>query len=204
MTAPNCTFDEALHEYRIAGRVVPGVTSVLGDLIPGWRASEWHLQRGRAVHACAAMLARGLEFTHDSQIDGQVAALRRFWSEVRPEPIEVERAVYSVSYQYAGTFDLLASAGGRIVMVDYKATLTPAVPYQVAAYALAMDAPKVSFGVGVELRDDGKYRMSEMYPLRLYTQGWLALLTAYNIRRRYGIAETGNESENGVNGEGMA
>ena len=51
MTAPTCTFDADRHEYRIAGRVVPSVTHVLGDLIPGWRASDWHLQRGRAVHA---------------------------------------------------------------------------------------------------------------------------------------------------------
>ena len=54
MTA--CTFDAETHEYRIGGRKVVGVTTVLNDLIPGYRASDWYLQRGRAVHAAAAMI----------------------------------------------------------------------------------------------------------------------------------------------------
>jgi hypothetical protein len=197
MTAPTCTFDDARHEYRIAGRVVPGVTSVLGDLIPGWHASDWHLQRGRAVHAAAAFVAREVPFESDPQIAGQVAACLRFFREVKPLVIHVEQQVYSGCYQYAGTLDLVAQIGGRIVVVDYKSTLTPTVPYQVAAYAFALPEPDVKWGCGVELRDDGKYSMSEMYPLKLYTAGWLALLTAYGIRRRCGIAETGSESENG-------
>lgn len=53
------TFDPSTHTYKINDRPVPGVTSVLRDLIPGWSASDWHLNRGRIVHQCAAGIARG-------------------------------------------------------------------------------------------------------------------------------------------------
>ena len=70
----DCTFNDATHEYRIGGRFVPSVTQVLGDLLPCFQAGEWYLERGRAVHACAAMIAKGIAFDHDEQIDGQVMA----------------------------------------------------------------------------------------------------------------------------------
>ena len=72
-------FNEAAHQYTLNGHDVPSVTQVLGDVLPGWRADDWYLERGRAVHACAAMIARGEEFDHDSVIAGQVAACRRFF-----------------------------------------------------------------------------------------------------------------------------
>lgn len=198
MTKGEQTFDPATHTYRIDGRPVPSVTQVLGDVLPGWQASEWYLERGRAVHACAAMIAKGQTFTHDPQIDGQVRALRRFFAEVKPLVLAVEQQVYSTSYRYAGTLDLLTRKPGglQLMVVDFKASLAPATLYQCAAYALAYDdGPNagrvpVNLGCGVEIRDDGTYKMSEVWNLKQYKPQWLALLTAYNIRRRCGVTET--------------
>ena len=78
------TYDDATHTYAIDGRPVPSVTDVLRDLLPCWQASEWHLQRGRAVHACCAMIARGVDFTHDPQISGQVSAARLWFASRGP------------------------------------------------------------------------------------------------------------------------
>ena len=154
------TFDPIAHAYTLDGRPVPSVTQVLADVVPGWRASDWCLQRGRAVHACAAMIARGHEFTNDPQIDGQVAACRRFFAEIRPTVALVETPVASDLYRYAGTLDLLVEWPGNrgLVLVDFKSTLTPAVPYQLAGYCEALRArhevklvnlPRVSVNKGL-------------------------------------------------------
>ena len=178
------TFDEATHTYTINGRVVPSVTQVLSDLIPGWHAGEWYLQRGTAVHACAAMIAQGIEFEHDPQIDGQVTAIRRYFAEVNPRTVEIEKMVFCDKYRYAGTVDMILE---NSTVVDYKASFGASLPYQLAAYALAYG--DTNYGYGVEIHADGTYKMSEVYDLRRYKQGWLSLLTAYGIRRECKVKE---------------
>ncbi len=188
---PRLNFDADTHTYRLDGKRVPSVTQVLDDLLPGWQAEEWYLQRGTAVHACAPLVARGIEFTHDGQIDGQVAALRRFFREVKPEVIACEERVYSTRHGYAGTLDLVARVNGTVCVIDYKASIPVSVPYQLAAYAVAYGEPpniiEPRRGIAVQLIDDGTYRMSSAYDLREYRARWLALLGAHNIRRECGI-----------------
>lgn len=186
-------FDEASHTYHIGKRSVPSVTKVLGDLIPGWMAAEWYLERGRAVHACAAMVARGEEFDHDPQIDGQVAAVRKFFAEVNPVVIDVEKQMFSSLYQFAGTLDLSCRIGPRTLVIDWKASLSKSLPYQLAAYGILAN---LNYGAGVHIRDDGTYAMTEVYDLRRYKQGFLSLLGAYNVRRECGVKQTTGENVN--------
>ncbi len=193
------TFDAATHSYTIDGRKVPSVTQVLNDLIPGFKAGEWYLNRGQAVHACAALIAQGVAFDHDPAIDGQVRAVRRFFAEVKPTVIAVEKQVYSARYQYAGTLDLLIHTDIGGCLIDWKSTLGPSVGYQLAAYSQALTETKSAAGTnacvaprtgyGVEIHEDGTYKMSAGYDLRHFRQGWLSLLTVYNIRRKAGIKE---------------
>ena len=188
------TFDATTHTYTIDGNVVPSVTQVLSDLIPGWQASEWYLQRGTAVHACAAMIARGVEFDHDPSIDGQVSACKRFFAEVKPIVFEVERQVYCERYCFAGTFDLECSVNNRRCLLDWKASFGAALPYQLAAYSVAYDecgGYPIRHGYGVRLNEDGTYKMSCVYDLRNYRNGFLALLSAYKIRRACKVKEEG-------------
>jgi len=186
-------FDEAAHVYTLNGEVVPSVTQVLGDVLPGWQAGEWYLQRGQAVHAAAAMIAWGVEFDHDPQIEGQVRACRRFFREVQPRVIQVEFRVASEVHGYAGTLDLLATINGKPTVLDWKASIAPSARYQVAAYALAYGesqvAPCPRYGCAVALGEDGYYKMSKMWDLRQLRAGWLALLAAHRIRREAGIKE---------------
>lgn len=197
------SFHGETHTYKIDGRVVPSVTEVLADLYPGWAASEWYLQRGRAVHACAAMIAQGLDFDHDERIAGQVEACRKFWATMEYFPEVVEGRLFSVRYQYGGTVDLVVRESGAFLVIDYKASLTDVVPIQLAAYALAVPENypairKISYGMAVELRADGTYKCSEIYSLRRYTAEWLASLSVFNVRRRLGITqelEPGKETE---------
>jgi len=189
-----CAFDAETHTYTIDGRPVPSFTQVARDLIPGWSAGEWYMQRGTAVHACAAMIARGETFTCDPRIDGQVRACRRFFEEVRPIPLLIETPVYSLQYRYAGTLDLLCVIKGKYVVLDWKAQLTDAVPIQCAAYAIAA-TELCQWGMGVELHDDGTYKCSDdIYDLKRYKPEWLALLTTFNVRRRLRIPEHEHDS----------
>jgi len=192
------TFDPILHRYTIAGRPVPCVTSVLRDLIPGWSASDWYLERGRSVHACAAFVAQGKNFTVPECAVGQVKALRRFFTEVKPIVKDVERQVYSEHWQYAGTLDLLTCKPGTDapMILDFKASLTLSVAYQCAAYAFAYPGRVIKWGCGVEIRENGSYQMGKIYDLRKYQQDWLNLLGSYNVRRKCGTKEEkadGNE-----------
>ena len=183
----DCTFNEELHRYEIGGRFVPSVTQVLGDLLPCFQAGDWYLERGRAVHACAAMIAKGIDFEHDEQIDGQVLALRRFFREVNPIVVSVEKQVFSKRYLFAGTLDLLSNT-----VIDFKTSISESVPYQLAAYAIAeeeMTGNKIAYGFAVQINDDGTYSMSKSYDLKRYKQGFLAMLTTFNIRRQAGIKE---------------
>lgn len=193
--ATPCNYDDEKHEYTIGGAIVPHVTGVLADLLPSWKAAEWYLQRGRAVHACAAMIAQGVEFEHDPRIAGQVAACKKFFADLKPRVVAFERPVFSRRYRYGGTLDLLAKLPGRFLVIDYKATLTEAVPLQCAAYALAMEEAAqmstIQYGAGVELREDGTYKMSDIYKLARFRQEWLALLTAFNIRKHFKVRREG-------------
>ena len=191
---PETRFDADSHSYFIttngAERPVPGVTSVLRDLIPGWSASDWYLERGRAVHACAAFVARGKQFEYSPQIEGQVAALRRFYSEVKPVVLHVEQQVYSVKRQYAGTFDGIFNIQKKDAIIDWKANLDGRVMWQLAAYASAweeMGNKKIDIGYAIQISDNGKYRMSERYDLRRPKQEWNAFLTVFNIRKKLEI-----------------
>lgn len=186
MNKSTCTFDPETHTYTIEGRRVPNVTEVLNDLLPCHRASEWHLQRGRAVHACAAFVAQGIEFEHDEVIAGQVEACKRFFREVNPVVIDVEKVMYSTTYLFAGTADLICRIGKHTCVLDWKASFSKALPYQLGGYSIEANVP---FGVGVQLCDDGKYHMTEFYDMKRYRHGFLALLSAYNIRKQCGATE---------------
>lgn len=184
------TFDISTHTYRHNGVVVPGVTQVLRDLIPGWSASEWYLERGIVVHACAAMTANKIDFDYDPQIYGQVWAIGRFFDEVKPKVLDVELQVFSKPYSYAGRCDLVCEITRKTLVLDWKASFAKSVVYQLAAYALPED---INYGASVEIHADGTYKMSEIYNLRQFKNGWLALLSAYNIRRKCGIKELTHE-----------
>lgn len=44
------------HEYSLNGERVPGVTQIISEILGVvWSCAEWYLDRGRAIHACAAL-----------------------------------------------------------------------------------------------------------------------------------------------------
>lgn len=188
-------FNTVDHSYTIDGRPVPSVTQVINSCMPyAHKVEQWYLDRGRSVHSAASLIATHRKFTSDPQIDGQVCAIRRFFSEVNPEVRETEGMVFSKTYMYAGCFDLLAVFNGKLTLFDWKADLDERVAWQLAGYSLAYGKPEIRYGIGVEIRENGTYKMSAVYDLRRYGREFLAMLTVYNIRQRCGITTKSEES----------
>lgn len=195
------SFDPVEHVYKINGRAVPSVTQIINEVlqIEHYGATDFHLQRGSTVHACAAMIAQGKEFDLDlsnqspdeaAGIMGMLEAVRRFYREIKPSVISVEQSVYSSRYMYAGTFDLLCGMSCMTNLVDFKSNLTDTVPLQLAGYAIALKEGggyDVRLGIGVELHTDGSYKTSEVYDLRKYVNKFLALRSVYSMREEMGI-----------------
>lgn len=181
------SFDESTHTYTIDGRNVPSVTTMIREVLGGITASQWHMDRGTAVHAAAAMIALGKNFTVDPQYAGRVDAVRRWYAENRPEWLMIEQTVYSVRYQYAGRLDLVCKINGTLYLVDFKGTLTPMeVAIQCAFYSMADNMPPVRYALGVETRDDGTYKTSDPIDLRKARNDALAVRAVYGIKQRMG------------------
>ncbi len=204
MTAPKHTFTytDDPHEYRIDGRKVPSVTEVVGDILPGYKADNWYLQVGSTVHACLAKVALGQPFDLDlsnqepedkTMIEGKIVAGRKFLDTCTGGLLHIEKHMWSVRNQSAGTCDLVMSPGlgEKPYLVDYKGTLTKAIPYQLGGYSqlLLEQGENVRYGIGVELRGDGTYKTSEVYDLLRRRADFLVLLRAFNIRREVGVTE---------------
>jgi hypothetical protein len=189
-------FDPVKHIYRIDGRIVPGVTAIIDRVLgrPIMRATDWHMQRGAAVHACAAMIARGIEFENDPQIDGQVAAVRKFFADFKPVPRIIETPAYSVAYQYGGTIDLITDTEMGLTLVDYKATISVIRgEIQLGGYALLH--PDVKAGLLVQPNEDGTYKVRPVpsRELRLAKQDFLSIRGSYGILQRLGETESRKE-----------
>ena len=79
-------FDPAAHTYALDGVRVPGVTDVIraAGLMPDMRfASDWHLERGRLVHAATHM--HDEDDLDESQLDPEIAGRVRAWQAFRAE-----------------------------------------------------------------------------------------------------------------------
>jgi len=195
---PKCEFDPVKHAFRIEGRAVPSVTQVIKRVLgrPIMQATDWHMQRGTAVHACAAMVAREIPFEHDPQIAGQVAAIRKFWAEFKPDAKLIEEPVYNLNQQYAGVLDLVAWTQLGLTIIDYKSTISAVRDtIQIGGYALCRG--DATAGILVELHEDGTYQVVPLERKALHG----AKRDFQIVRATYGIMQRLNEAEKGGNND---
>jgi hypothetical protein len=180
------TYDDAAHIYMIKGRAVPSVTTIVNHFMPHFDIPDlaYYLQRGKAVHAAAAYVAQGIAFDCHESIAGHVAAIRKFYADVAPVVLSVETQVFSELNQYAGTYDLKANIGGKVTFVDFKCGIDcpERIAYQCAAYAHADGDGVQCFGV--ELNADGTYKLTPIYRIKNYINGFLAMRTVYGIQQK--------------------
>ena len=151
------------HVYLYRGRAVPGVTTIMRPLyaaayagMPRERTAE-ALARGTAVHQCVEAYELGQ--TPPAGYDGQLRA----WASFRRDfgftgaPLAVETRLYSSTWGYAGTPDIVFD--GAVIDVKSSDTPCPITAVQTMAYAdlLREAGVRVTRRYGVALRADGTY-----------------------------------------------
>ena len=185
-------FDEETHAYTLNGSKVPSVTTVITDMLgSGYdflspADSEWYMMRGRAIHAYAELIANKKPFAApDERIAGHVSALHKFFA-VASKVHLVEYRVANPVYGYAGTLDLLCEIGGAKCLVDFKSSLNESrVALQLGAYNMALPkAYQTNKAYGVELNEDGTFKMYRVENLQESAREFIVLLSAYKIKQK--------------------
>lgn len=180
-------FDEKIHSFAINGVGIPSVTQIISEIVgTSWKAEPWYLERGRAIHKCAEFIIKSKEFKFDERLTGYITALKSFFKIVKPELIGCEQVVYSEIYRFAGILDLGCKIGGVKTIIDWKHSIDKnRIPLQLGGYSVALkEMTKEEFnqGVGVQIKEDGTFQMTDKIDLRRPRNEFLALRTAYAIK----------------------
>jgi hypothetical protein len=185
-------FDAGAHTYRLNGRAVPGVTSVLEPLqmldgIP-WEVLEHARVRGQHVHeACHLHNLGGLEWDSlEDEVAGYVRGYLKFLAESSFVVLASETRVGSPKYGFCGTLDLYGLLKGP-TQIDIKttATLPRTVGPQTAAYKQAHEettGQKTKRRSCLHLKADGTYRLVELTDGK-GVQDFTVFLSALNLHR---------------------
>lgn len=168
MTKDVFHFDPESHRYKLNGAVIPGISFVLentGFVEKTWFRPE-HAARGHAVHACCQFLIEGnLDWsTVHPDILPRVKAFERFLDGSRPRLILAEKPLYSKTWMFGGTPDLLLEIAGRITIIDIKSGASGlAAMLQTAAQGILLmerlEFKQPPARYALELRRDGGMRM---------------------------------------------
>ena len=189
-----CAFDKATHTYTMtrngATHTLPGVTSILRDLLPQWTPNDpWYMERGKEIHKAAEIIAQGQAPVCDPAIQGHVDGVIKFYSDFGVLPIAAERQVYHPRYAYAGTYDLFARVDAHgLCMIDFKSSGDArATALQLGGYTLdglagAPSDKPIKTGIMVTLPGDGTYN-AKVFDLGVWWPRWKAVLTVYNLKR---------------------
>ncbi len=205
------SFDPATHVYRdAAGRVLPGVTTIIDSVIRKPALEIWRgrigneaadarrdsaAKRGTLVHLLAEMHTGQVpELPIGAEPDAAAVSAFEVWYETYVEQlIFAEHPVVNERYGYAGTLDYLLILKGdqHPTLVDLKtsASLWPEMRYQCAAYAEAareMGLLKGRYRRGILHIPEGAEtaRFVEQTDHAADWQGFLSCLYLYNDLKR--------------------
>lgn len=186
MRKPVCTFDEANHEYRIDGRIVPSVTQVMpvgffaGD-------QEANFAKGRENHARAA-LGEFDSYTIMNPITLKTKTYRQFFG----KSILREKPLFSKRLGFAGTPDEVTHDGKCGWVIDVKHQLpgnVKPVTVQTAAYrilakeARIRGAAKMRLAVVAFNHERKTFAFKELYDAKKGEEIFLALLKRRHLDR---------------------
>lgn len=196
------TFDEALHEYRYDGKIVPSVTQIMSPLFDFSFVDELKLEiacgRGTQVHKACELYDKGE--LDESGIDDwpwvqYFNAYKKFRRDSGFVPETNEERVYNKVLGYAGTLDIRGPLNGKPALIDIKttATLSPVVGVQLSAYETALvtsdgwKGPSKFFKYALQLRADGTYRL-EPYLETWYWPAFFGMASTYNLIRNNNLS----------------
>jgi len=184
----NTNFDQETHTYRINDRIVPSVTQILTDIFgKRYWYDDWSTQRGRAIHTAINYLVEDcLDWgSVHNDIKGYLDAFVRFLDETKFKIIKSEEILYSKTYNFAGTSDLLMSDNnGQTILADIKSSVEPIVKLQLAGYAILYQENKIipKRFCAIELSGDAKYKLHWYSDIKYARHTFLACLSIYNFK----------------------
>lgn len=115
MTSGKFEYNDSEHLYRLNGRLIPNVTSIL-DVIPSKEKMFSHkpeyAQRGQDIHKELERLDKGekLLFDYDEEVELWKAIKTEELNDVKFSRKEIECKHFHSIYLYAGTFDRASKA----------------------------------------------------------------------------------------------
>lgn len=199
MGAADFRFDKDAHAYFINGVRVPGVTSILDDVIVDLsripaETLELARARGTAVHTACELYDRGtLDYaTVQPELWPYLQAWTKFIHQTKFKAELIEQQVYSLRYSIAGTLDRFGwFAGGKAALIDIKTSelISHSPGVQLAAYKLMATERELicrewkTKRYTVNLYDDGKYELTEYKDLQDEAV-FLAALQIFHYRQR--------------------
>lgn len=191
------TFEEEKHIYKLNGKYVPAVSTVMKPLSQALYKDvdesvlNKAASRGTAVHnAIENYVMFGITDIEESYA-GYFGAFRDWWKEINPEPLATECRVYHKFLRYAGTADMPVVIGNERILIDFKTSASVnkmLTGVQLEAYAKAYESHGLFFdGKAVlHLKSDGNYGW-HFYP-KNDTESWEvfgALMTVHNHIKKY-------------------
>jgi len=121
------TFCEKTHTYWLGSVKIPGVSEIiegvgLMDAKAKQFYTQFHSDRGTAVHAATVMIDNGTldESSVDPEIVGYLEAYKKFKEEGWPQWSCLEYSVFNKTLFYAGTLDRFGTINKELVVVDIK------------------------------------------------------------------------------------
>ena len=189
-------FDEEKHEYRLRGKVLPSVTTIIKAILPPQYefAGEWHMQRGAATHKACELFDQGL--LDWASVDPEIEPRVKAWQSFRQQkPMRIaanEKRLAHPKLLYAGTLDRMFGQTGDLTLCDLKNSVTPHVRLQLAAYSILWTASGggiVKRAVAVELLDNGNFKCLwiDKAELRIHERQFVGMLSVYNFAQTYGL-----------------
>lgn len=164
---PALTFNEALHEYRYNGAVVPSITHICRFAYDFGNVPKWTLdaaaERGRRVHECCELHDYGalpdeLEYNIAPYVRAYITFLRDYRIK---DWLYIEHIMGNATM--AGTADRIGYIDGKLCIVDLKTTASLAkrpIMAQLEGYRRLLESEhglRAERLFPVQLKKDGTY-----------------------------------------------
>lgn len=184
--------DPATHTYTVRGTRLPGVSAILkaaGLIQPMEWATEWHLTRGREVHAATALYDQGVadEYDFDPIVVPRLEAYKAWRASLgaRLTFTEIETSHAHPTLGYCGTPDRVALLDGVRTIIELKNGVEqPAHRWQAAGYAMLTGA---TGRVGVYVNGDGKMGKMVTWTDRQDAGIFGSALALYTVRAKHNL-----------------
>ena len=190
------TFDNARHEYRLDGVVIPSVTQILKAVglsdyshVPADKL-QLAAERGTVVHEIIELYEKGTldESTIDPALRGYFESYLRAKDAglLPPErPSAIEKMVYSAKYKYAGTLDQMY----RDNWINDLKTGKPQPEHELQLTAYWGTMPNAYYFepyklTGTYLHEDGS--IADVIEYRCSPSMWLSALAVYRWKEKHG------------------